>query len=163
MTTERIIKIQFGEELRRISIPTATSFGQLEQRIKGLLNNIEGFLIQFVDQEGDVVTIGTDLELELALQECSNQIPKFSVVKTEVPVVIEEKPSIVTQAEESSKLDENVAVAWFIEKLFLTQSNKPSAVNSTTTTTKKWRPNGPRGSRGSGKTKSQGSFWKSDV
>jgi hypothetical protein len=48
-----------NDEVRRISLPTTTTFQQLHEKLKELFNhsfNVSETLIQYFDEEGDLIT-----------------------------------------------------------------------------------------------------------
>ena len=63
-------KIQFGDEIRRIALANRPSFDELRALIVKLFaarQLDESFVLKYIDEEADHVTLGSDLELECAI------------------------------------------------------------------------------------------------
>jgi len=63
-------KIQFGDEIRRIALANRPSFEELRALIVKLFaarQLDESFVLKYVDEEADHVTLGSDMELECAV------------------------------------------------------------------------------------------------
>jgi hypothetical protein len=60
-----VLKIQFGEDVRRLSVEHAPSYQQLTALLKQLFPNLrEPFAIKYKDEDNDLITITSDLELK---------------------------------------------------------------------------------------------------
>ncbi|KAF5936257.1 hypothetical protein HYC85_027386 [Camellia sinensis] len=60
------VKLVFGEDIRWAQLPVNSEIGLVRDVVKDRFPNIEGVLIKYRDQEGDLVTITTTDELRLA-------------------------------------------------------------------------------------------------
>jgi len=64
-----VLKIKFGEDTRRLTVESAPAFAQLVVLVKQLFPNLqEPFQVKYEDEDRDLITITTDLELK----ECVN-------------------------------------------------------------------------------------------
>jgi next-to-BRCA1 protein 1 len=64
-----VLKIKFGEDTRRLTVESAPTFAQLLVLVKQLFPNLqEPFQVKYEDEDRDLITITTDLELK----ECVN-------------------------------------------------------------------------------------------
>jgi next-to-BRCA1 protein 1 len=60
-----ILKIKFGEDTRRITVESVPNFQQLSSLLQQLFPNLqEPFQIKYVDEDQDMITITSDLELK---------------------------------------------------------------------------------------------------
>lgn len=60
-----VLKIQFGDDVRRLSVEHAPSFQQLTTLLKQLFPNLrEPFVVKYKDEDNDLITITSDLELK---------------------------------------------------------------------------------------------------
>ncbi|THG16911.1 hypothetical protein TEA_015716 [Camellia sinensis var. sinensis] len=62
----KTVKLVFGEDIRWAQLPVNSEIGLVRDVVKDRFPNIEGVLIKYRDQEGDLVTITTTDELRLA-------------------------------------------------------------------------------------------------
>jgi hypothetical protein len=62
------LKVTFDADLRRISVPTSISLGDLKKRLANMFANFEELKLQYSDDEGDRVTITSTDELEEAMR-----------------------------------------------------------------------------------------------
>lgn len=63
-----VLKIKFGDDTRRVSFEGVASFASLVSLVKQLFPNTpESFRVKYLDDDGDLVTISTDIELKEAL------------------------------------------------------------------------------------------------
>eukprot|EP01090_Pellita_catalonica_P003541 TRINITY_DN13209_c0_g1_i1.p1 TRINITY_DN13209_c0_g1~~TRINITY_DN13209_c0_g1_i1.p1 ORF type:complete len:371 (+),score=73.72 TRINITY_DN13209_c0_g1_i1:58-1113(+) len=72
------IKTKFEDDLRRFSVQDDVSFAQFSDEIKAHYGVEGAVLIKYFDDEGDLITITNDLELQAA----------FSFIKTQVPPIL---------------------------------------------------------------------------
>jgi len=67
-----VLKIKFGDDTRRLTVESAPSFAQLVTLLKQLFPNLrEPFTVKYQDEDGDFITITTDLELKESVNVCS--------------------------------------------------------------------------------------------
>lgn len=67
-----VLKIKFGEDTRRLTVESMPNFQQLTTLLKQLFQNLrDPFVIKYVDEDGDQITITSDLELKESLNVCS--------------------------------------------------------------------------------------------
>jgi len=60
-----VLKIKFGDDVRRLSVEHAPTFQQLTALLKQLFPSLrEPFQIKYVDEDNDQITITSDLELK---------------------------------------------------------------------------------------------------
>jgi next-to-BRCA1 protein 1 len=60
-----VLKIKFEEDTRRLTVESMPNFQQLVALLKQLFTNLsEPFAIKYVDEDGDMITITSDLELK---------------------------------------------------------------------------------------------------
>jgi len=64
------LKIRLNEDIRRISVEKETTFLDLIQQIRKLyhISSSEDIVVKYLDDEGDKVTLSSDVELKEALQ-----------------------------------------------------------------------------------------------
>jgi len=72
-------KIRFGDDIRRISIDKSDSFKGLIGQLRKLFNvgADEDIVLKYVDDEGDKVTLSSDLEFKEAVHCCKEPIQIF--------------------------------------------------------------------------------------
>jgi len=109
-----VLKIKFGEDTRRLTVESAPTFAQLVVLVKQLFPNLhEPFQVKYEDEDRDLITITTDLELKecvnvssvtqsslgapvlrlfLTAPQHSNPAPSVSVGKEEVHETKAEQP-----------------------------------------------------------------------
>ena len=149
MASTRPIKIINGEEIRRIAIEeNEQSMANLRKVVSAMLSVPEPNVnLKFKDADGDLITIGSDEELRIAFTEAkeAQRIVRFLVdgpatrkpnKRPDAIASIAKKPVLSV----SSKDEHNKPCEPMAEQL---------------APPRKWRPNGPRGCRGSGKSKKQ--------
>jgi len=79
-----VFKIKSGEDTRRISLDREPSFDELKQIVRQLFNIPLTFILKYEDDEKDLITISSDIELSEALQvssKCFNGIVRLSVIE----------------------------------------------------------------------------------
>ena len=60
-----VLKIKFGEDTRRLTVEHVPNFSQLVVLLKQLFGNLrEPFQIKYLDEDQDMITITSDLELK---------------------------------------------------------------------------------------------------
>jgi len=63
-----VLKIKFGEDTRRVTVENTPNFEQLTSLLKQLFLNLqEPFQIKYIDEDQDMITITSDLELKEAV------------------------------------------------------------------------------------------------
>lgn len=67
-----VLKIKFGEDTRRLTVESAPTFAQLVVLLKQLFPNLrEPFQVKYEDEDKDLITITTDVELKESVNVCS--------------------------------------------------------------------------------------------
>lgn len=61
-----VLKVKFGEDTRRLNLERTPNYVELVSLLRNLFN-LNNFLIKYEDDDGDKVTITSDLELKEAL------------------------------------------------------------------------------------------------
>lgn len=63
------LKIKFNEDVRRITLDKPTKFAELRTVLSGLFRSLpENYVLKYVDEEEDLITISSDMELEEAFE-----------------------------------------------------------------------------------------------
>jgi hypothetical protein len=69
-----VVKIKYGEDTRRITIDYTPRFVDLSKMLRQLFGSIGStFVIKYLDDEGDLVSLSSDLELKEALSVSTKQ------------------------------------------------------------------------------------------
>lgn len=83
------IKVTYGQTSRKFTIPSNTTWTEFESKLHDLFNIPNDITISlvYVDEDGDVITLSTDLELQQILsdQELFGTNVKFNVYTSENP------------------------------------------------------------------------------
>jgi len=67
-----VLKIKLGEDTRRLTVESAPTFAQLVVLLKQLFPNLrEPFQVKYEDEDKDLITITTDVELKESVNVCS--------------------------------------------------------------------------------------------
>ncbi|PKC10156.1 hypothetical protein RhiirA5_355867, partial [Rhizophagus irregularis] len=81
------IKVTFGQTSRKFTIPSNTTWSQFESQLHDLFNipSDTSFSISYIDEDGDVITLSTDTELQQILsdQESFGTNVKFNIYTSE--------------------------------------------------------------------------------
>lgn len=79
------VKIVWNDEIRRFTLPSLT-YESLRSTIKTILNfstdDDDAFSLKFIDSDADEVTIGSDMELEIARQDAIQQSRILKLIVT---------------------------------------------------------------------------------
>src|SRR5688500_4640456 len=68
MNSNLVIKFKLGEETRRITLKENPTFSQLEELLSQIFPSFStGFVVKYLDDDEDLVTVSTDIELHEAL------------------------------------------------------------------------------------------------
>eukprot|EP00005_Dracoamoeba_jomungandri_P006718 CAMPEP_0174263774 /NCGR_PEP_ID=MMETSP0439-20130205/19977_1 /TAXON_ID=0 /ORGANISM="Stereomyxa ramosa, Strain Chinc5" /LENGTH=341 /DNA_ID=CAMNT_0015349315 /DNA_START=67 /DNA_END=1092 /DNA_ORIENTATION=+ len=80
MTTT--LKVYFGEEIRRVTLSDAPIFDDLKKTLASLFASTldDDFHLQWKDEEGDTITVDSQLELEEAYKAMTENINRFYVI-----------------------------------------------------------------------------------
>jgi len=101
------IKSRYGDDLRRFAVPLSCSFEVLCAKLtKSYTLNTTSFIIKYVDDEGDQISITSTEELTEAFRLCKEQKPPIlhlNIFQTQnkieqVPIIKEEEPVTVVVA-----------------------------------------------------------------
>lgn len=73
------IKVTYGSISRRLTISSTTTWSEIETQFRNLFNIPKEFqiVVSYTDEEGDVITLSSDLELQEVLSNNSNNTIKF--------------------------------------------------------------------------------------
>jgi hypothetical protein len=73
------IKVTYGSISRRLTISSTTTWSEIEIQFRNLFNIPKEFqiIVSYTDEEGDVITLSSDLELQEVLSNYSNNTIKF--------------------------------------------------------------------------------------
>lgn len=64
-----VLKVKFGDDTRRITLEIEPSFGELVDLLRKLYVNLPTtFVVKYIDEDEDQVTVGSDLELNEAIR-----------------------------------------------------------------------------------------------
>jgi len=67
-----VLKIKLGEDTRRLTVESAPTFAQLVVLLRQLFPNLrDPFTVKYQDEDGDFITVTTDLELKESVNVCS--------------------------------------------------------------------------------------------
>jgi len=156
-----VVKLQLGDEIRRVSSinPSSDSFERILETVRQVFrlpSSTTGVELRWIDSEGDSITIGSSAELAIAFNEskdCGRILKLFVVVvdRVQEPNDTSCNASLPKEQEpEYSSLLESF-IAGIVAQL---KGEAPSG-SIPPPPQRKWRPNGPRGCRGSGKSSKQ--------
>lgn len=169
MTSLFTLKLELENgQMRRINLPIQCkiSYGELIYNIKSALSypSACSLSLKYIDSEGDLVTLASDIELHIALMEAAkiNRIPKFILHQfstkpedfarfddDQINMNDQEKMVSGNGTNMQGHFNPDLVVSWFLREVIQANTRSQEGFNP------KWRPNGPRGCRGSGKKKSQ--------
>jgi len=96
--SQLVLKTEFNGDVRRIPIPVNISFVELYQKIQKIYGFTSNFIFKYLDDENDLITIGSEEELEEAV--------RISVAKKILRLFINDSPlskSFTEIPKESSK------------------------------------------------------------
>jgi len=97
------VKLQHNDEYRRFFFSRSCKFSDLYEKVKAVLNLKDNFIIKYKDEEGEWITISTDMELEtgivltngslfrLMITLCSNDGKNLVSGNEEQPQVVDEE------------------------------------------------------------------------
>jgi len=66
--SQLVLKTEFNGDVRRIPIPVNISFVELYQKIQKIYGFTSNFIFKYLDDENDLITIGSEEELEEAVR-----------------------------------------------------------------------------------------------
>jgi len=67
-----VVKVKFGEDTRRVTLDTTPSFDDLNKLLCRLFN-LSQFNVKYLDDDGDLVTLSSDIELNEAIKVASRE------------------------------------------------------------------------------------------
>jgi len=69
-----IVKVTLGNEIKRIAFDGSASFEELRKLVKTLFPTLaDGFVLKYKDEDGDIISIFSDLELKEAFRQIEHQ------------------------------------------------------------------------------------------
>jgi len=74
------VKLQFNSEYRRFFFQRSAKFSELKDKIKVVLGLNEDFVVKYKDEEGEWITISSDMELETGLIISNGSIFRLQIV-----------------------------------------------------------------------------------
>jgi hypothetical protein len=75
------VKIVYKDDVRKITVPTSIKYAGVREKISTMFNGLTpSFMLKYEDDEGDLISITNDQELEAALQGAFAKLPKIIVV-----------------------------------------------------------------------------------
>jgi len=99
------LKVVFGQEIRRISLPDGPKYDQLIANVQSLFDSLGGnWTLKFKDDEGDLISITNDLELEEALSASKGGILRLQLIVNEekIPAQTPKEPEPSTTEESNT-------------------------------------------------------------
>lgn len=100
------VKLQFNSEYRRFFIQKSCKFSDLYEKIKIILGlKDSNFIIKYKDEEGEWITISTDMELDTGLILCNGTVLRIQISLTGSEV---EKPTI--EGEKTNEIEKECEV-----------------------------------------------------
>jgi len=75
------LKIQLGDDIRRLSISQFTTYAEFSQLVRNIFNisNLSGLRLSYQDEDFDWINIRSDLDMSEA-KRFASQLPSFKVV-----------------------------------------------------------------------------------
>mmetsp|Transcript_18933 Transcript_18933/g.26466 ORF Transcript_18933/g.26466 Transcript_18933/m.26466 type:complete len:398 (+) Transcript_18933:138-1331(+) len=91
-----VFKFQFGEEIRRVTAERELSFNEVIDLAKTLFRGHlpASIALKYKDDEGDIITVGTQRELEEAYRVSKDKVLRFMITEGKIPVPQESTSSI---------------------------------------------------------------------
>jgi hypothetical protein len=80
------VKLQFNDEYRRFFFHRSCKFAELFEKVKTILDLKEDFVVKYQDEEGEWITISTDLELETGLLLANGSLFRLQISPKSVPL-----------------------------------------------------------------------------
>jgi len=71
------LKASFQADVRRVSVPIVSTYEQIKQTLTTLFELPQTFSIKYQDEDGDFITITSDLELTEAINLSKNKQPSM--------------------------------------------------------------------------------------
>lgn len=81
-----IVKISYSGDVRRFALPCNSSFGELEQTVAATYHLQTPFVLKYLDEDGDAVTVDSTNELKEAFRLHENAVLKMQVTVPVPPV-----------------------------------------------------------------------------
>jgi hypothetical protein len=149
------IKVTYGQTSRKFTIPSNITWSQFESQLHDLFNipNETSFSISYIDEDGDVITLSTDSELQhiLSDQESFGTNVKFNIYTSEnsdnndwvLENAEEKEDSVATISDDeiTSKKDDDI-VAYNIGDPSETENIENNEINENTENTESNENNG---------------------
>jgi hypothetical protein len=133
-----VLKFQFGEEIRRVTAEKQLAFNEVIDLAKTLFRGHlpASIALKYKDDEGDIITVGTQRELEEAYRVSKDGVLRFMITEGKIPLPQEPStysvPNDIIQLLESTL--KQVSQTPNGIQLFLSSLLTPPPSSSTTTT-----------------------------
>jgi hypothetical protein len=97
------IKVTYGSISRRLTISSTTTWSEIETQFRNLFNIPKEFqiIVSYTDDEGDVITLSSDLELQEVLLNNSNNAIKF-ILTTSIMNNLNDDNNVLDDREKST-------------------------------------------------------------
>ncbi|CAG8443884.1 13316_t:CDS:2 [Rhizophagus irregularis] len=97
------IKVTYGSISRRLTISSTTTWSEIETQFRNLFNIPKEFqiIVSYTDDEGDVITLSSDLELQEVLSNNSNNAIKF-ILTTSIMNNLNDDNNVLDDREKST-------------------------------------------------------------
>lgn len=118
--SNRVIKAALGSDVRRISVPSTTSFEDLKKQLVVRFGVAGSLALKWVDEDGDQVTIANENDL----REAFDSMDKLRFIITE-------EPHVTTAVEqENAPIQTSTAQAVLIEEPKIGQTTAPPTIEA---------------------------------
>jgi hypothetical protein len=123
-----VLKIKFGEDTRRLTVESAPTFDQLVVLLKQLFPNLRSpFSVKYQDEDGDLITITTDLELKESVNVSSVTQSSLGAPVLRLFLTVPEKPPATSIPVEKEEVPETKASETPGQNPFAAFANSPIA------------------------------------
>jgi len=123
-----VLKIKFGEDTRRLTVESAPTFDQLVVLLKQLFPNLRSpFSVKYQDEDGDLITITTDLELKESVNVSSVTQSSLGAPVLRLFLTVPEKLSATSIPVEKEEVPETKASETPGQNPFAAFANSPIA------------------------------------
>jgi len=88
------VKLQFNDEYRRFFFHRSSKFAELLEKVKAILNLKEDFVVKYKDEEGEWITISSDMELETGLILANGALFRLQISLCSTPLELKKDCSV---------------------------------------------------------------------